>query len=84
MVGEEMERWLREVDGFEGLMILHRDGTTLGITFWESEAAAERQRTIRLQFLERITSMVEVDIEHIDECELAFARLSPRISGDAG
>jgi hypothetical protein len=55
LVGQEMEGWLREVDGFEGLMILHKDGTTLGITFWESAEVAERQRTLRVQFLERIT-----------------------------
>ena len=60
LVGQEMERWLREMEGFEGLMLLHKDGTTLGVTFWESAEAAERQRTIRLQFLEKITSVVEV------------------------
>jgi hypothetical protein len=80
LVGQEMERWLREVEGFEGLLMLHRDGTTLGVTFWESAEAAERQRTIRLQFLERITSVVEVDIQRIDEFELAFARLGPSVA----
>jgi hypothetical protein len=81
LVGQEMESWLRQVDGFEGMMILHRDGTTLGITFWESAEAAERQRTLRLQFLEKITSVVEVDIQNIDEFELAFARLSAHVAG---
>lgn len=80
LVGEEMERWLRDVDGFEGLMILHRDGTTVGVTFWESAEAAERQRTIRLQFLERITSVVEVDVQNIDEFEVAFSRLGPGLT----
>jgi hypothetical protein len=75
LVGQEMEGWLREVEGFEGMMILHRDGTTLGITFWESAEAAERQRTLRVQFLERITSVVEVDVKDISEFQLAFARL---------
>jgi hypothetical protein len=84
LVGQEMERWLREVEGFQGLMMLHRDGTTLGVTFWESAEAAERQRTIRLQFLERITSVVEVDIQSIDEFELAFAQLGPTVADHAG
>lgn len=83
LVGQEMERWLREIEGFQGLMMLHRDGTTVGLAFWESAEAAERQRTIRHQFVERITSVVEVDIQSIDEFELAFARLEPGVA-DAG
>jgi hypothetical protein len=55
--------------------MLHGDGTTLGLAFWESAEAAERQRTIRSQFVERITSVVDVDIQSVDEFELAFARL---------
>jgi hypothetical protein len=84
LVGQEMERWLREVDGFEGMMILHRDGTTLGVTFWESAEAAERQRTVRLQFLEKITSVVEVEVQNIDEFEVAFARLGPSVADHSG
>ena len=84
LVGQEMEGWLRQVEGFEGMMILHRDGTTLGITFWESAEAAERQRTLRVQFLERITSVVEVDIKDISEFQLAFARLSAAVAGRPG
>jgi hypothetical protein len=84
LVGQEMEGWLRQVEGFEGMMILHRDGTTIGITFWESAEAAERQRTLRVEFLERITSVVEVDIRDISEFQLAFARLSPAVAGSAG
>jgi hypothetical protein len=79
LVGEEMETWLREIDGFEGVMILFREGTTLGITFWESQEAAERARTLRLQFLERITTMVEVKIQQIDEYEVAHASLGPNL-----
>jgi hypothetical protein len=81
VVGQEMESWLREVDGFEGLMILFREGTTLGITFWESQAAAERARMLRLQFLERITSMIEVNVQHIDEYEVAHASHGPNLAG---
>jgi hypothetical protein len=86
LVGQEMERWLREIEGFRGFMMLHGDGTTLGVAFWESAEAAERQRSLRFQFLERITSVVEVDIQSIDEFELAFARLRPSVAdhGEAG
>jgi hypothetical protein len=48
-----------------------------------SAEAAERQRTLRVQFLERITTMVEVDVQNIDEFELAFAQLSPSVAGSS-
>jgi hypothetical protein len=35
MVGEEM-RWFRETEGFDGLLMLSKKGTTLALTFWES------------------------------------------------
>jgi heme-degrading monooxygenase HmoA len=84
LVGEEMETWLREVEGFEGLMIFFKEGTTLGITFWESEEAAQRARALRLQFLERITAMVEVKIETIDEYELAYSSLNSNVAKNPG
>jgi hypothetical protein len=80
VVGEEMEGWLREVEGFEGLVILFREGTTLGITFWESQEAAERARPLRLQFLERMTAMIEVTVRQIDEYEVAHASLGPKLA----
>lgn len=33
VVGEEMLRWLRESEGFEGLVMLSKEGTTLALTF---------------------------------------------------
>ena len=84
LVAQEMEGWLREIEGFQGFMMLHRDGTTLGVAFWESAEAAERQRTLRSQFVEKITSLVEVDIQSVDEFELAFARLGAGVADHPG
>jgi hypothetical protein len=75
MVGEEMEAWLRTIEGFKGIMLFRGNGTAIGLTFWESEAAAERVRALRMEFLERITSVAKVEIESIDGFEVAFARL---------
>jgi hypothetical protein len=80
VVGEEMEGWLRDVEGFEGILILFREGTTLGMTFWESEEAADRARTLRLQFLERITSVADVEVQNIDTFDVAFAALGPGLA----
>ena len=77
IVAEEMERWLRELEGFAGLLMLSREGTTLGMTFWESRDAAERYGAIRMEFLSRVTSIAAVEIEETLDYDVTFARLGP-------
>lgn len=81
IVAEEMTRWLDDLEGFEGFLMLSRQGTTLGLAFWESRAAADRHRVTRLEFIERITSVAGVEIEEIVDYDVAFARL-PRLAVD--
>ncbi|HEY6052700.1 MAG TPA: hypothetical protein VIU86_02150 [Gaiellaceae bacterium] len=81
IVAEEMTRWLDDLEGFEGFLMLSRQGTTLGLAFWESRAAADRHRVTRLEFIERITSVAGVEVEEIVDYDVAFARL-PRLAVD--
>lgn len=74
MVGEEMTGWLRGVDGFDGMLMLYKPGTTVGLTFWESGDVAERVRPLRMQFLERIASVADVEIDRIEAFEVFVAR----------
>ena len=62
LAGEAMLPWLAQIDGFEGLLMMSNesDGTTLVITFWESEEVAEEHREARAEFRERITATVDV------------------------
>jgi hypothetical protein len=80
IVAEEMVRWLREIDGFDGFLMLSREGTTIGLTFWESREVAERHRVARMQFLNRMTSVVDVEIEETTDFEVAFADLGARLT----
>ena len=74
MVGEEMTGWLRGVDGFDGMLMLYKPGTTVGLTFWESSDVAERARPLRMQFLERIASVADVQIDRIEAFDVCVAR----------
>ena len=74
IVGEEMHRWLRDLEGFEGFLMLSREGTTLGLTFWKSAEIAERYRATR-EFRQRMTSVVGVQIEEVVDYELTFGQL---------
>jgi hypothetical protein len=80
IVAEELTRWLRDIDGFEGMLMLSRPGTTLGLTFWASREVAEDHMTARLQFIERMTSVAQVEIEEIVDYELMFAEIGERLA----
>ena len=89
IVAEEMYRWFRETEGFEGLVFLSREGTTLGLTFWESREVAERNLTSRMQFRDRMLSAAGVSLGETVEYEVTFARLGPwaseqKESGEGG
>jgi hypothetical protein len=75
MVGEEIESWLRDIDGFEGFMMLSREGTSIGLSFWRSREIAERHRVARMQFIERMTGAAGVKVEEILDFDVTFARL---------
>jgi hypothetical protein len=81
VVAEEMLGWLREIDGFKGLLTLSTKGTTLGLTFWESREVAERHRATRMQFLDRMTSVADVEVEETVDYVVTFAHLGPMTSG---
>ncbi len=81
IAGEEMMPWLRDIEGFEGLLMLsnEEEGVTLVLSFWESRELAERHRAARTQFRERMTSAVDVQVEGVAEYEVSFARLESPI-----
>jgi hypothetical protein len=82
-VGEEMERWLRDLEGFEGLVVLVSEGKALGLAFWETRELAERHSAIRAEFRERMLTIAGATIEDVSEYELAFARLGPALASRA-
>ena len=76
IAGEAMEQWLREIEGFEGLVMLSdpSSGTTHVITFWESREVAERHEVARMQLRDRITATVSVEVEKTQSYDVSFAR----------
>jgi hypothetical protein len=77
IVAQEMTGWLRDIDGFEGFVMLSREGTTVGMAFWESREAADRHRVARMRFIERMSSVAGVEIEEMVEYQVMFAELGP-------
>jgi hypothetical protein len=84
VVAEEMERWLRETDGFEGFLMLAREGTAIGLAFWTSPEVAQRHGVARAQFRERMLSIAGVRIEEVVDYDVVFARLGTGFAAAAG
>ena len=80
IMAEEMTRWLRDIDGFDGFLMISREGTSIGLTFWESREVAERHRVARTQFVGRMMSVADVQIEERTDFEVVFAELGPRLT----
>jgi heme-degrading monooxygenase HmoA len=82
IAGEEMLPWLREIDGFEGLLMLSNEpeATTLVLTFWKDREVAERHRAARTRFRDRVTAAVQVTVEETADYEVSFAELGPRLA----
>jgi hypothetical protein len=78
IVGEEMLGWLHGVEGFKGLMILYQEGKTLGLTFWESRELAERSLPLRMEFLGRMLTVANVEVERIEGFDVVLDRHAAR------
>jgi hypothetical protein len=83
IAGEEMLPWFREIEGFEGLLMLSNEanGTTLALVFWESEEIAERHRASRMAFRDRVTAAANVEVQDTVGYEVTFAHLGSFLSG---
>jgi hypothetical protein len=80
VVAQEMIRWFRESEGFEGLLFLSTAGTTLAVSFWESREIAERSERARMQFRDRISSAVGVEVVETIGYDVAFASFRSLLS----
>lgn len=77
MTGEALLTWLRDIEGFHGLVMLtsQATGTTHVISFWESEEVAERHRAARLRFRDRITATLDIEVQETVPYDVSFAEL---------
>ena len=77
MVGETMVEWLRDIEGFGGLLMLNNaeSGVTQVIALWESEELAERHHEARMRLRDRVTATVEVEVVETVPYDVTFAHL---------
>jgi hypothetical protein len=87
MAGDAMEGWLRDYDGFCGLIVLtDEEGERARvITFWESAEAEQRSRPGRIAMRDRLTATVGMRVEGMEVYEVPVLDMSqePMSGGQA-
>ena len=74
MAGEAMLAWLRDFEGYQGLLILADEeaGSVRIMTLWETRESAERSEHSRRQVRESMVSAAGAEIESVDLYEVVF------------
>jgi hypothetical protein len=80
MVGETFVTWLREIEGFEGFLMLTDPDAHLVqvIALWDSKETAERHREARGRLRERISDTAGVELHETVGYEVPFAFFNPK------
>jgi hypothetical protein len=83
IAGEGIEGWLREVDGYLGLVMLtdEESQTSRVITFWESSQAELRSRSVRQTMREQIAGTAGLDVVDYRVWEVPVCELLPAVAG---
>ena len=79
LAGESMLSWLRDFEGYRGLLILadQEAGVVRILTLWETREAAEASEHSRRQVRERMVATANAEIESVDLYEAVFEDLDP-------
>jgi heme-degrading monooxygenase HmoA len=74
MAGESMLTWLREFDGYQGLVILAdpETGTARFMTKWDSREAVQRSEQGRRQVRESMIAAAGAQLEQVELFEVVF------------
>ena len=82
LAGEAMLTWLRDFDGYRGIVVLADEaaGVARVVTFWETAGAEERSRPGRLGVRDKLTATVGFEILSTEPYAVPMVEL---LAGDA-
>lgn len=75
MASEAMLSWLRQTDGYRGLLALVDEGsaTAYFVTFWEDAQAVEKSRTSRASLRNQLAATAGAEVVGTEEFTVAYA-----------
>jgi hypothetical protein len=83
MASEAMDSWLRDLDGYRGLIMLtdQSGGVARIITLWESSEAEVRARATRATMRDRLSATAGMTVEGLEIYELPVMQVLPAPTG---
>jgi hypothetical protein len=74
LAAESMRDWLREFDGYKGLLVVAdgQAGRARIMTLWETREAADRSARGRTQVRESMVAGIGVDLESVELYEVVL------------
>lgn len=72
--GESMEAWLRQFEGYLGLLLLtnQETGQAHALTFWEDAESVRQSEHGRAQMRERMAATIGIDVIAADSYAVSF------------
>ena len=85
MAAEGIEGWLRDYDGYLGLVMLtdEESKTARVITFWESPEVELRSRTVRQAMREQIAGSAGLEVVDYRVWEVPVCEILPAVTDSA-
>ena len=80
MARESMLSWLREFDGYRGILVLAdgASGTARVLTFWESAEHEQRSRASRLAIRDKLSATAGMEIVGTEPYAVPLVELDAR------
>ncbi|HEX5469183.1 MAG TPA: hypothetical protein VFW80_09070 [Gaiellaceae bacterium] len=75
MASEAMLSWLRQIDGYRGLLALvdEESATAYFVTFWEDAQAVQKSRTSRTSLRNQLAATAGAEVVGTEEFTVAYA-----------
>ena len=79
MTGEAMEGWLRDYDGYRGLIVLTSEAGELAhvITLWETREAEQACRATRAEMRDKLAATVGMEVVGMEPYDMPVFEIIP-------
>ena len=79
MTGEAMEGWLRDYEGYRGLIVLTNEdgGQAHVITLWDTREAERASRSTRAEMRDKLAATVGMEVVGMEPYDLPVCEIIP-------
>jgi len=79
MASEAMLAWLKQIDGYRGLLALvdEEAGSACFVTFWENAEVVEKSRASRASLRDQMAATAGAEVVGTEEFTVAYSDVTP-------